>query len=302
MASQDNYFVVRKGIGVGTQALYADGNTKTVAIGKTVGNYPLDVVGKVYSSDAIYAQNNAGVGTTSNYQQFDVIGSAYVSNRIGIGTTVPTQALQVGASVVVTGIGSVGVGTTTPRYSVDIFGNARVTGLATISQSFTGIATIGIASITNAYIGIATIGIASITNERVGISTISRAIIESERVGISTIDYLYVTGITTTALLDVGVGVTILKAANFGITTVSDLNGNLIKTIKPLIGINTTTATRTLDVAGDVRIRGEVIDSNNNVGFAYSVLASDGNNIPGRFSDAANLLVRNKEFIANEVV
>jgi hypothetical protein len=70
MASQDNYFVVRKGIGVGTQALYADGNTKTVAIGKTVGNYPLDVVGKVYSSDAIYAQNNAGVGTTSNYQQF----------------------------------------------------------------------------------------------------------------------------------------------------------------------------------------------------------------------------------------
>jgi hypothetical protein len=82
MASQDNYFVVRKGIGVGTQALYADGNTKTVAIGKTVGNYPLDVVGKVYSSDAIYAQNNIGVGTTSNYQQFDVIGSAYVSNKV----------------------------------------------------------------------------------------------------------------------------------------------------------------------------------------------------------------------------
>ena len=302
MASQDNYFVVRKGIGVGTQSLYADGNTKTVAIGKTVGNYPLDVVGKIYSNDAIYAQNNAGVGTTSNYQQFDVIGSAYFSNRIGIGTTVPTQALQVGASVVVTGIGSVGVGTTTPRYSVDIFGNARVTGLATINQSFTGIATIGIASITNAYIGIATIGIASITNERVGISTISRAIIESERVGISTIDYLYVTGITTTALLDVGIGGTILKAANFGISTVGDLNGNLIKTIKPLIGINTTTATRTLDVAGDVRIRGEVIDSNNNVGFAYSVLASNGNNIPDRFSDAANLLVRNKEFIANEIV
>lgn len=302
MPSQDNYFVVRKGIGVGTQALYADGTTKTVAIGKTVGNYPLDVVGKVYSSDAIYAQNNAGVGTTSNYQQFDVIGSAYVSNKVGIGTTVPTQALQVGASVVVTGIGSVGVGTTTPRYSVDIFGNARVTGLATINQSFTGIATIGIASITNERVGVSTIGFATITNAYVGIATIGIATIGNERVGTSIIDYLYVTGITTTALLDVGIGGTILKAANFGISTVGDLNGNLIKTIKPLIGINTTTASRTLDVAGDVRIRGEVIDSNNNVGFAYSVLASNGNNIPDRFSDAANILVRNKEFIANEVV
>jgi hypothetical protein len=321
MASQDNYFIVKKGLGIGTQALYADGTAKTVAIGKTTANYSLDVVGKVYSSNAIYAQNNAGVGTTSNYQQFDVIGNAYISDSIGIGTTAPKQKVQVGAGntqvFVVTGIGSVGVGTITPRYNVDIFGNTRITGFATINQSYTGIATIGIASITNefvgistigfatitnAYVGIATIGFATITNAYIGVATIGFATITNERVGISTIDYLYVTGITTTALLDVGVGATILKAANFGISTVGDLNGNLIKTIKPLVGINTTSATRTLDVAGDVRIRGEVIDSNNNVGYAYSVLASDGNNIPGRFLDAANLLVRNKDFIANEAV
>ena len=346
MASQDNYFVVRKGIGVGTQALYADGTAKTVAIGKTVANYALDVVGNVYSNNAIYAQNSAGVGTTSNYQTFDVIGSAYISNSIGIGTTVPTQAVQVGAGktqvVVVTGIGSVGVGTTTPNYNVDIFGNTRITGLATISQSYTGIATIGIGSISREIVGISTVGFASVTQEIVGISTVGFASVTQGIVGISTVGFasvtneivgistvgfssifeakvgvatitsdfvqdsqiknLLVTGITTTALLDVGIGATILKASGFPTTNVTDLNSNLLKKINPLVGINTTSPTRTLDVAGDVRIRGEVIDSNNNVGYAYSVLASDGNNIPGRFLDAANLLVRNKEFIANEVV
>jgi hypothetical protein len=346
MPSQDSYFVVRKGLGVGTEALYADGTTKTVAIGKTVANYSLDVVGKVYSSNAIYAQNSAGVGTTSNYQTFDVIGTAYISNSIGIGTTAPTQSVQVGAGktqvLVVTGIGSVGVGTTTPNYNVDIFGNTRVTGIATISQSYTGIATIGIgsifreivgistvgfASVTNEIVGISTVGFASVTNEIVGISTVGFASVTNEIVGISTVGFasvtesrvglttittefvetseigeLLVTGITTTALLDVGIGATILKASGFETTDVTDLDDNLLKRINPLVGINTTLPTRTLDVAGDLRVRGEVIDSNNNVGFAYSVLSSDGNNIPGRFLDAANLLVRNKEFIANEVV
>jgi hypothetical protein len=223
-------------------------------------------------------------------------------------------------NIVITKSGRLGVNTLSPQYDVDILGDLRVTGLATINQSYTGIATIGIASIsqervaistislanienelvgistigiasiTQAYIGfatinqsytgIATIGIASITNERVGISTVERAIIENEIVGISTINNLFVTGITTTALLDVGVEGTILKAGNFGITTETtfvsgryDASG---KEIIPLIGINTTTPTRALDVNGDIRIRGEVIDAQNNVGFGYSVLASDG--------------------------
>ena len=47
MASQDKYFKVKSGIGVGTEALYADATTKRVSIGKTSANYSLDVVGDI---------------------------------------------------------------------------------------------------------------------------------------------------------------------------------------------------------------------------------------------------------------
>jgi hypothetical protein len=308
MASQDNYFVVRKGLGIGTAALYADGANKTVSIGKTVANYPLDVVGKIYSSDAIYAQNNAGVGTTSNYQQFDVIGSAYFSNRVGVGTTVPTQAFQVGAaatqSVVITGVGSVGVGTTTlgSYYRVDIVGNTSISGLVSSRDAYSGISTIGIATIGTENVGVSTVAIAFVGQERVGFSTILGADITTEIVGVSSIGDLKVIGITTTAKLDVGIGGTILKAAPFNAELVYKTDGiTFEKTIRPLVGVGVTQPTRTLDVNGDLRVRGEVVDSQGNVGFGYSVLSAS-SNIPGRFLDAANMLLRNKEFIANEVV
>ena len=175
-------------------------------------------------------------------------------------------------------------------------------GIASITQAYIGFATVGFATINQSYTGIATIGIASITNERVGISTVERAIIENEIVGISTINNLFVTGITTTALLDVGVGATLATFKNLGVTSVTSNEGQFLKNIHPIVGINTTAPTRELDVAGDIRIRGEVLDSNNAVGYAYSVLGSQALGITGRFIDAANLLIRNKDFIAAEVV
>ncbi len=54
------------------------------------------------------------------------------TGNTGIGTTNPTQLLQVGAgltqSMVVTGVGSVGIGTTNPSQTLHILGNARITG------------------------------------------------------------------------------------------------------------------------------------------------------------------------------
>jgi len=457
MASQDNYFVVRKGLGVGTAALYADGSSKSVAIGKTQADYNLDVVGDIYSDSRIIAETNLSVGTNSPVQELDIRGSAYIQNKLSIGPESTNQIFQVNTtpseSVVISGVGSVGIGSTLPKYNVDLIGNARISGLATITNAIIGIATVGFASITaeqvgistvgfssigvatvgSAFVGIlttlkatiteetvgvstistanitqetvevSTIGIATITSATVGFATISGANITNETVGVSTISYanitdaqigiatvgigsianavvglatvgvatvghlfvgiatirsevvgvssitrgyigiatigtaevgfatitnayvgvvtvgvatigsekvidseivnLLVTGITTSAKLNVGLGGTIITATRFTPENVYKTDGStLVKTINPLVGVNTTSATRTLDVAGDLRVRGEIVDSGNNVGFAYSVLASNGYNIPDRFSDAANLLVRNKDFIANEVV
>jgi hypothetical protein len=484
MASQDTFFKVKTGLGVGTNTLYADAELKQVAIGATVGNYELDVYGTIYGdSDALVA-GNVGVGTLIPVQRLDVRGIGIVTG-FGVGTTAPKQTLQINDTdpVVVTNLGYVGINTlspiqpfqlvgdnstnsvvitgfasigirsespqfdlhyrpvtedydividsngfiglnnTSPEYNLDIAQDVRVSGFATITNENVGISTVGIASVTNEvvgistvgiatvgeeyvgfstvgiatvgeeyvgistvgiatvgeeyvgfstvgiatvgeeyvgfstvgiatvgeeYVGISTVGIASVTNEVVGISTVGIATVGEEYVGISTVgiatvgeeyvgvstvgissvteeyvgfstvgfatvtaeyvldsemERLLVTGITTTSTLDVGIGATILRARGFETTTVNDITGNFIKDINPLIGIATTEPTRTLDISGDLRVRGEIIDSNNQVGYAYSVLASSGSpSISGRFIDGANLLLRNKDFIANEIV
>ena len=577
MASQDTYFKVKTGLGVGTEALYADATTKSVAIGATTAKYTLDVYGDIYGDANVLVDNNIGIGTTIPVQRLDVRGVGIFSGSVGVGTTNPEQRFQVNSSnespvvitdlglfgvntltptqpfqvvgsepgevVVITGFSSIGIRTESPQYdfhyittsrdytiiinkdgyigieqlepdfNVDINGDLRVTGLATITNAYVGVATVGfatitnsyigvatigfatitnayvgvatvgfatitnefvgvstvgLASITNAYVGVATVGLATITNEFVGVSTVGLASITNEFVGVSTvglasitnefvgvstvgfatitdayigvatvglatitnayvgvatvgfatitnefvgvstvglasitnayvgvatvgfatitdayvgvatvgfatirnsflgittvglasitnefvgvstvgfatitnayigvatvgfatitnevvgvstigiasitrekvldseIENLLVTGITTTAKLDVGIGATLIRARSFGITTVTDLDGDLIKQIHPIVGIGTTLPTRTLDVSGDLRVRGEVIDANNQVGYAYSVLASAGSiGITGRFFDGANLLIRNKEFIAEEIV
>ena len=74
--------------------------------------------------------------TVSDTPSFTLVS---VSSSIGIGTTNPLQALQVGTAntlgfttdgtaVVVTGIGSVGVGTISPRYNLDVLGDINLDG------------------------------------------------------------------------------------------------------------------------------------------------------------------------------
>ena len=366
MPSQDTFFKVKTGLSVGADTLYANAATERVSIGKTTAQYDLDVLGTVRAETNVLVDNRVGVGTTVPLQKIDVRGTAIFSESVGIGTTLPVQSFQVnsinqkpvvvtglgsfaintaypsqpfqfvGAAstqvVVISGVGSFGIGTLSPSadfhlvsrdnqnnvvisqtgklginvlspsYDADIAGDLRVTGFSTLTQSYTGIGTIGIASITESYIGFATVGFATIAQSYTGIGTIGIASITNEKVGISTIDYLYVTGITTTALLDVGVGATLATFKNLGVTSVTSNEGQFLKNIQPIVGVGTILPTRTLDVAGDVRIRGEVLDSNNAVGYGYSVLGSQALGITGRFIDAANLLVRNKDFIASEVV
>ena len=228
---------------------------------------------------------NVGFATINNeLVGISTIGFASISNAYVGFASISSELV---------GISTIGFATITNAY----------VGFATIRNELVGVSTIGFASITNEFVGFSTIGFATITNAYVGFGTIGIATIGREKVVVSEIEELLVTGITTTAKLDVGIGATLVRARGFGITTVFDLENNVVKEINPIVGIATTLPTRTLDVAGDIRVRGEIVDSNNQVGYAYSVLASSGaNGISGRFFDAANLLVRNKEFIANEIV
>jgi hypothetical protein len=507
MPSQDSFFKVKTGLGVGTNTFYASVSDKRITVGATTGDYEFNVYGETYVDENLYVDSKVGIGTTIPRQTLDVRGVGIVSDRVGIGTTNPLERIQVGSNkneyfvvsyggsvgigltnptqkfqfsgvspttdivvidaegfigvgieeplqpfhydgrdvagiggtVVISGFGSIGVGILYPQYDVDIAQNLRVVGYATITDAFIGVATVGLATITNefvgvstvglatirnayigiatvglatitnefvgfstvgittienafigittvglatirnAYIGIATVGLATITNEFVGVSTVGLATISNayigvatvglatitnefvgvstvglatirnayigiatvglatitnefvgvatiglsttrnayigvatvglatitnEFVGVSTINSLFVTGITTTVNLDVGIGGTIITAtASFATEDVYQTDGvTYVKTIEPLVGVGTDIPTRTLDVAGDLRIRGEILDSSNNVGFAYSVLGATALGVSGRFIDAANILIRNKDFIAAEVV
>ena len=462
MPSQDSFFKVKTGLGVGTNTFYASVSDKRITVGATTGDYEFNVFGESYIDENLYVDSKVGIGTTIPRQTLDVRGVGIVSDRVGIGTTNPIGRIQVGSrkeeyfvvsyggsvgigltnpsqkfqfsgvtpttdivvidaegfiglgieqplqpfhydgrdvpgiggTVVISGFGSIGVGVLYPEYDVDIAQNLRVVGYATITDAFIGVATVGLATITDAFIGVATVGLATITNEFVGFSTVGIATIQNayigvatvglatitnefvgvstvglatitnefvgfstvgiatienayigvatvglatitnefvgvatiglsttrnayigvatvgiatirnEFVGVSTINSLFVTGITTTVNLDVGIGGTIITAtASFAAEDVYQTDGvTYVKTIEPLVGVGTDTPTRTLDVAGDLRIRGEILDSSNNVGFAYSVLGATALGVSGRFIDAANILIRNKDFIAAEVV
>ncbi len=97
MASQENYFVVRTGLGVGTQALYADSVTRRVAIGKTLADYSLDIVG-----DA-----KIGIGSTAPIANIDGIGKTAYLGKVAVGyddatTDIDTYNLAVDGKIVAT--------------------------------------------------------------------------------------------------------------------------------------------------------------------------------------------------------
>jgi hypothetical protein len=118
--------------------------------GFSVGSWTINGAtdGYLYTSDG-----NLSIGainaSVAKYISF-FTGGTLISNErmrvnatgVGIGTTNPTQLLQVGAgstqSMVVTGIGSVGIGTTNPAYTLHVQGNARITGAFRDSTDSTG--------------------------------------------------------------------------------------------------------------------------------------------------------------------
>ncbi len=270
----------------------------------------ISTIGFATITDAFVGISTIGFATITNaYVGIATVGFATITDAyVGIATVGLATITDAYVGIATVGLATitdafVGIATVGFATITDAYVGISTIGFATITDAYLGISTIGFATITDAYVGIATVGFATITDAYVGISTIGIATIRTETVEESTISNLRVIGVTTTGTLDVGVGGTILTASReFSQEIVYKTDGLTVdKVIEPLVGIGTSIPTRTLDIDGDIRIRGELIDSQNNVGFAYSVVGAK-YNIPGRFIDAANLLTRNKEFIANEVV
>jgi len=100
-------------------------NRRLAQVGSFVG---------ITSSDRIGFTTNIGIGTTNPTQLLQVgltSTQTFVvtsTGSIGVNTQSPQGSLQVGigtSTFIVTGIGSVGVGTTNPSHSLHIFGNSR---------------------------------------------------------------------------------------------------------------------------------------------------------------------------------
>ena len=60
MPSQDTFFKVKTGLGVGTDTLYASVVDQQVSIGKPEGDYTLDVAGDIFSENNV-ANKSIGI-------------------------------------------------------------------------------------------------------------------------------------------------------------------------------------------------------------------------------------------------
>lgn len=165
-----------------------------------------------------YTNNRVGIGTTVPLNKLDVLGSVYISDNIGIGTTNPTTKLDVrgGARLGNLSVSNVGIVTAVSGV-VTYYGDGR--GLTNLNASQLSSGTVPQARLSGTY-DINITGSIDSVGETIGISTIS--VYDDLIVGVGdttvTADSngnLNVTGITTTGTLYVGSG-------NTGITTILD--------------------------------------------------------------------------------
>ena len=191
--------------------------------GGNIGNIQFhNNVGVIGGSDQFnfdYTNNRVGIGTTVPLNKLDVLGSVYISDNIGIGTITPTTKLDVrgGARLGNLSVSNVGIVTAVSGV-VTYYGDGR--GLTNLNASQLSSGTVPQARLSGTY-DINITGSIDSVGETIGISTIS--VYDDFIVGVGdttvTADSngnLNVTGITTTGTLYVG------AAGTIGITTILD--------------------------------------------------------------------------------
>jgi hypothetical protein len=205
--------------------------------------------------------------TRTSSQPLQVTGGAYVSGNLGIGTTNPTEKLQIEGNISINGIATASsfvgnlTGTATTAVGLGTTSSINTTGIITASSfvgNLTGTATTAVGLGTTSSIN--TTGIitaSSFVGNLTGTATTSNSV--SSTININT------TGIITASNIVVGSGGTIITTTSTG-----------------LVGIGSTNPKAKLDVMGDVNISGILTASkvasgipSNNKTAAYILTKSD---------------------------
>ena len=199
------------------------------------------------------ANSRVGIGSTLPKEKLDVNGNVVVSGTISAGFVTAvlgtfTESLKVGnfeisdsTTFVRIVSGSVGIGSTQPKATLDVLGDVNISGIATISRIDTQ--NIRVASASS--FGSVSIGSTQVISSSrqlqniISLDTVTTATIEDAiRNAPNTFTDLDIIGIATIANL----GVT-------GLTTTQDLLVTGITTL-PSLGVNGLTTTRDLQVSG----------------------------------------------------
>ena len=244
-------FVVKNGLEVDTNTLFVDSANNRVAIGTTVPTAALDVRGKILSDSQVESFVGKFVGIVT-------------AGAVGVTTMTATDAVVTGFSTlghanasslhVTTGFSTVqsltatditvSIGATVTK-DLNVGGATTITGAAILSSDInvSGASTVGGAlTVTgNAYFnGNVDIG-GDLTYDEVNARNLNISGIAT--LGFATAANAYVSGMTTTHLLNVGFGATMVKVQGTPATRV---------------GINSIGPAFTLDVDGDINSTGTI--------------------------------------------
>ena len=286
MSAINKNFVIKNGLEVNTNLIFADAPEGKVGIGTTNPEYLLHVKGGIGATDSFVsgisttgvlhvgtagtvitatAAGSVGLGTTNPQYKLHVIGGIGVTDSFvtGVSTVLTTLRVGTGGTVLtVLGVGnSIGVGTASPQYlfhinspvstgqtALYVQGDVRITGDLSVDDI-----TFDEASLTNLYVS----GIGTIVNGFITNLTGTAGTITTFNSTNSTITNLNVTGIATIATLNAtGIGVT-----NFTVYNNLSVGGISTFTNGPVLigsGTSTGTASQTLQVTGGTYVSGNL--------------------------------------------